>query len=134
MLGLDNANSTEMDPATPHPVISLLSEQGQVENKGGTMRLGAYNCLLSPHTKAYQAYGKPVISERHRHRFEFNNLYKEACEKEGLVLSGILENDELCEVAEIKGHPWMLGVHTTPSSSPSRAPPTRSSATSSPQL
>lgn len=114
VLGLDNANSTEMDPATPHPVISLLSEQRQVENKGGTMRLGAYNCLLSPNTKAYQAYGKPVISERHRHRFEFNNLYKEACEKEGLVLSGVLENDELCEVAEVKGHPWMLGVQYHP--------------------
>ncbi|HEY5259710.1 MAG TPA: CTP synthase, partial [Rhabdochlamydiaceae bacterium] len=70
VLGLDNANSTEMDPATPHPVISLLSEQQQVENKGGTMRLGAYNCVLSPDSKAFKAYGKPIISERHRHRFE----------------------------------------------------------------
>lgn len=114
VLGLDNANSTEMDPATPHPVISLLSEQRQVENKGGTMRLGAYNCLLTPDSKAFKAYGKPIISERHRHRFEFNNLYKEACEKEGLVLSGVLENDELCEVAEVKGHPWMVGVQYHP--------------------
>ena len=114
VLGLDNANSTEMDPATPHPIISLLSEQRGVENKGGTMRLGAYNCQLAPGSKAFKAYGTPLISERHRHRWEFNNLYKEACEKEGLLLSGTLENENLCEVAEVKGHPWMVGVQYHP--------------------
>jgi CTP synthase len=114
VLGLADANSTEMDPNTPHPVVSLLTEQQGVENLGGTMRLGAYNCLIKPGSKAEKAYGKKIISERHRHRWEFNNNYKEACEKKGLILSGILESSHLCEIAEVKDHPWMIGVQFHP--------------------
>lgn len=114
VLGLSDANSTEVDPHTPHPVISLLSEQKRVSNLGGTMRLGAFNCQLKPGTKAAKAYGCERISERHRHRWEFNNLYKEDCEKRGLILSGILEEGHLCEIAEIKDHPWMVGVQFHP--------------------
>lgn len=114
VLGLNDANSTEIDPNTPHPVISLLSEQRGIDNLGGTMRLGAYNCTLKPNSKAAQAYGTTLISERHRHRFEFNNFFKEACEQKGLLLSGTLENGPLCEIAEVKDHPWMVGVQYHP--------------------
>jgi CTP synthase len=125
VLGLKDANSTEMDPNTPHPVISLLSEQKGVENLGGTMRLGAYNCTLKPGSLAEKAYGSQLISERHRHRWEFNNQYKEACEKQGLKFSGTLENNQLCEIAEVQGHPWMLGVQYHPEfkSKPTEAHP-----------
>lgn len=114
VLGLKDANSTEMDPQTPHPVISLLSEQRDVKNLGGTMRLGAYNCVLLKGSKAHLAYQSDLISERHRHRFEFNNRYKMQCEQKGLILSGTLENDQLGEIAELKDHPWMLGVQFHP--------------------
>jgi CTP synthase len=114
VLGLADANSTEVDPNTSHPVISLLSEQKGIANLGGTMRLGAFPCLIKPGTKAEKAYGSTRISERHRHRFEFNNLYKDECEQKGLILSGILEDGHLCEIAEVKDHPWMLGVQFHP--------------------
>ncbi len=114
VLGLKDANSTEIDPNTSHPVISLLSEQKGLSNLGGTMRLGAFTCLVKPGTKAEKAYGSTQISERHRHRWEFNNLYKDNCEKEGLILSGVLQDGHLCEIAEIKDHPWMLGVQFHP--------------------
>jgi len=113
-LGLKDANSTEMDPDTPHPIISLLSEQRDVKNLGGTMRLGAYNCSLQKGSKAHAAYGRDVISERHRHRYEFNNTFKEQFEKAGLTLTGVMENDQLCEIAEIDDHPWMIGVQYHP--------------------
>lgn len=114
VLGLKDANSTEVDPNTPHPVISLLSEQKGVEALGGTMRLGAYTCLIQKGSKAQKAYGTEKISERHRHRWEFNNLFKEECEKKGMILSGVLENSHLCEIVEIKDHPWMIGVQFHP--------------------
>jgi CTP synthase len=114
VLGLKEANSTEIDPTTPHPVISLLSEQKGVTDLGGTMRLGAYNCLLKPGSKAEKAYQKTLISERHRHRWEFNNVYKERMEQNGVVFSGYLENGHLCEITEIKDHPWMVGVQFHP--------------------
>ncbi|NGX45732.1 MAG: CTP synthase [Chlamydiae bacterium] len=114
VLGHSDANSTEMDPNTPHPIISLLSEQRDVKYLGGTMRLGAHNCLLKKDTHAYAAYQAEVISERHRHRFEFNNAYLEPFREKGLILSGTLENDQLCEIAEIKEHPWMVGVQFHP--------------------
>lgn len=114
VLGLADANSTEVDPNTSHPVISLLSEQKGISNLGGTMRLGAFTCQIKPGTKAEKAYASARISERHRHRFEFNNLYKDECEKKGLTLSGILEDGHLCEIAEVKDHPWMLGVQFHP--------------------
>jgi CTP synthase len=81
---------------------------------GGTMRLGAYPCQIQPGTRAAKAYGTTLISERHRHRFEFNNEFKEACEQQGLVLSGTLEKSHLCEIAEVKDHPWMVGVQYHP--------------------
>ncbi len=114
VLGLDDANSTEIDPATTNPIISLLSEQHHVKDMGETQRLGAYTCRLVPGTKAYTAYSSDVISERHRHRYEFNNKYKEVMQKKGFVISGILEDGNLCEISEVEGHPWMVGVQFHP--------------------
>lgn len=111
---LPDANSTEIDPSTPSPIISLLSEQHSVQDMGGTMRLGNYNCTIKPGTLAHQAYGKNVIGERHRHRYEFDNRYKETLEKLGFVISGTLEDGTLCEISEIADHPWMLGVQFHP--------------------
>jgi len=114
VLNLEDANSTEMDAKTPHPVISLLSEQKDVADMGGTMRLGAYACALKSGTKAHKAYGKDLISERHRHRWEFNNAYKKQFEESGFIVSGVLENNRLCEIAEIANHSWMVGVQFHP--------------------
>lgn len=114
VLGLVDADSTEVDPLTKNPVISLLSEQQGIQDLGGTMRLGAYTCLLKPGSTAEKAYGSTKISERHRHRWEFNNSYKERMEQAGIVFSGYLENGHLCEITEVKDHPWMLGVQFHP--------------------
>lgn len=114
VLGLQGAHSTEVDRNTPHPVISMLSEQKQIQNLGGTMRLGAYPCSIQKDTLAHEAYGETLIWERHRHRYEFNNTYKKAFEEKGMVFSGTLEKGELCEIAEIPDHPWMLGVQFHP--------------------
>lgn len=108
------ANSTEIDPYTPNPVISLLSEQRQVKDLGGTMRLGNYTCTLKSGTKAHKAYGQANIQERHRHRYEYNNKFKEQMEKDGFVVAGTLDSGMLCEIAEIKDHPWMVGVQFHP--------------------
>jgi CTP synthase len=116
-LGLENANSTEINPETPHPVISLLTEQRGVTELGGTMRLGAYRCELQSGTKARQAYGEEVISERHRHRYEFNNAYLEDLTNgAGMVVSGIhkREDHELVEIIEIKDHPWFCASQFHP--------------------
>jgi CTP synthase len=122
--GLKGANSAEFDPRTPHPVIYLLEEwldQGQIIQrrdedtpKGGTMRLGSYPCRLEEGTIAMQAYNKKLISERHRHRYEFNNAYMDILGKEGLVFSGISPDKELVEITELKGHPWFLGCQFHP--------------------
>lgn len=112
--GIEDANSTEIDPYTKNPVISLLSEQRNVQGMGGTMRLGNYNCNLKAGSLANQAYAKDVIGERHRHRYEFNNKYKDEMEKQGFIFTGLLEDGALCEIAEIKDHPWMLGVQFHP--------------------
>lgn len=108
------ANSTEIDAYTKDPVISLLSEQRAVQDMGGTMRLGNFACRLKAGSKAAKAYGKEIIQERHRHRYEYNNKYQAAMEKDGFVLSGTLEGGALCEIAEIHGHPWMVGVQFHP--------------------
>jgi CTP synthase len=125
MLGTDAANSTEFDPETPNPVISLLSEQQGVEDKGGTMRLGSYACRLLPGTKAQQAYGVDDIRERHRHRFEFNNAYREPLERFGLIASGTSPDGSLVEVCEVREHPFMVGTQFHPEfrSRPDRAHP-----------
>ncbi len=114
VLGEKDANSTEMDPKTPNPVISLLEEQEGIEDKGGTMRLGAYPCTIAKDSKAFEAYQSISISERHRHRYELNNRYKEKLEKAGLRLSGTYEKLNLCEIVEVKDHPWMIGVQFHP--------------------
>jgi CTP synthase len=114
VLGLVGANSTEFNVQSPHPVISLLSEQQGIEDKGGTMRLGGYPCALVPGTRAAAAYGQREISERHRHRFEFNNAYRGRFEQAGLVASGISPDGTLVEIAEIVDHPFMLGSQFHP--------------------
>jgi CTP synthase len=114
VLGLKEANSTEIDPTTKEPVISLLSEQKDVQDIGGTMRLGCYPCALKKGSKVEGIYKQDVIEERHRHRFEFNNDYKEAFEKKGLEVVGSLKEGNLCEILELKEHPWMIGVQFHP--------------------
>lgn len=114
VLGWSEAHSTEMDPNTPYPVIALMEEQKKVKKKGGTMRLGAYDCTLAPGSLAQRVYNADKISERHRHRWEFNNVYKSDFEKAGLVLSGINPDKGLVEIIEIKDHPFFIGVQFHP--------------------
>src|SRR3972149_5520851 len=125
MLGTDAVNSTEFDPETPNPVISLLSEQQGVSEKGGTMRLGSYPCRLAPGSKAQAAYGVDEVRERHRHRYEFNNAYRERLDAFGLVASGTSPDESLVEVCEVRGHPFMVGTqfHPASRSRPARPPP-----------
>lgn len=103
-----------MNPECDHPVIDLMEDQKQVTQKGGTMRLGAYACNLSKGSHAYKAYGKSQISERHRHRYEFNNSYKDTYEKAGMSLTGVNPETGLGEIVEIKNHPWFVGVQFHP--------------------
>lgn len=115
VLGITEANSTEMAPETSEPVINLMETQKEVTHKGGTMRLGAWDCTLLPNTLASTVYGNASkISERHRHRFEFNNDYKEALEAKGMVASGINTETALVEIVEIPSHPWFVGVQYHP--------------------
>ena len=113
-LGTDAVNSTENDPETPNPVISLLSEQQGIEDKGGTMRLGSYACRLLPGSRAQTAYGVDEVRERHRHRYEFNNAYKEVLEQFGLVFSGTSPDGQLVEISEVGDHPFMVGTQFHP--------------------
>ncbi len=112
--GLEGANSTEVDERTPHPVIDFLPEQRELEDKGGSMRLGAYPCVLGKGTRAAEAYGTLEISERHRHRYEFNPDYRDQLSEAGLVLSGTSPNGHLVEVVEIAEHPWFVGCQFHP--------------------
>jgi len=114
VLNLEGAASTEVDPKTPHPVIDLMPDQKKITKKGGTMRLGAYDCDLRRKTKASQAYGVLRINERHRHRYEFNNDYLEQIEKNGLIPSGRNPDSGLVEIVELKDHPWFVGVQFHP--------------------
>jgi CTP synthase len=113
VLKLD-ASSTELTPATKHPVIDLMEEQKKITAKGGTMRLGAYACRLKKGSKAANAYGETLIQERHRHRYEFNNAYLERMEAAGLRAVGINPESNLVEVVELKDHPWFIGVQYHP--------------------
>ncbi|MCH7811304.1 MAG: CTP synthase [Chloroflexi bacterium] len=113
-LGSNEANSSEFAPETPHPVISLLSEQEGVEEKGGTMRLGYYPCRLVPGTKTHKAYGVDEIAERHRHRYEFNNAYRETLAEAGLLASGLSPDGQLVEICERTDHPFMVGSQFHP--------------------
>ena len=110
----EDANSTEFDRSTPHPVIDLLPEQRGIGNLGGTMRLGLYPCHLTPGTHAAEAYGQPIVEERHRHRFEFNNTYRDSLGEKGLVFSGLSPDGRLVEIAEIADHPYMVGSQFHP--------------------
>jgi len=112
--GLKDANSTEVEPATPHPVIDLMTAQKSLTHKGGTMRLGAYPCVLAEGSVAAKTYGKKKIAERHRHRYEFNNAYREAIESHGMRLSGISPDGTLVEVVEISDHPWFVACQFHP--------------------
>jgi CTP synthase len=114
VLGLKDANSTEIDKETSHPIISLLNEQKSVENLGGTMRLGAFPCQLHETSRSRKAYGTTCISERHRHRYEFNSKYQADFEKHGALIAGTQPERGLCEVIEIVNHPWMVGVQFHP--------------------
>lgn len=112
--GLNKANSSEFDPATPYPVIDLLPEQRNVKEKGASMRLGAWPCVVEPDSFAFTAYGQKKISERHRHRYEFNNDYKKTVTDKGLRITGISPDGRLAEIVEIKDHPWFLGCQFHP--------------------
>jgi CTP synthase len=114
VLGLTQANSLEMDPKTPDPVIHLMEGQKKVTHKGGTMRLGAWTCDLKPGTLAHRVYGVAQIAERHRHRFEFNNKYLAAIEAHGMIASGTNIENQLVEVVEVPDHPWFIGVQYHP--------------------
>ncbi|MCF7925468.1 MAG: CTP synthase, partial [Candidatus Izimaplasma sp.] len=111
---LENAHSTEFDSDTPHPVIDYLPEQYEGIDMGGTLRLGLYDCLIKEDTLAHRLYGKDVIAERHRHRYEFNNTYKEKLETCGLIFSGINPKTNLAEMIELKDHPFFIGSQFHP--------------------
>lgn len=113
VLGLE-ASSTELNPKTKNPVIDMMEEQKKITIKGGTMRLGTFNCKLKKGSKAYVAYGESLIEERHRHRYEFNNKYLEQIEEAGLKATGVNPDSGLVEVVELKDHPWFVGVQYHP--------------------
>ena len=127
--GLKDANSTEFHPETPHPVVSLMEEQKKLTTKGGNMRTGAYPCKLFKDSLSFQAYKQEVISERHRHRFEFNNAYRSELESKGLRIGGINPESDLVEIVEIAEHPWFVAVQFHPEfkSKPNAAHPLFSS-------
>ena len=112
--GVGDANSTEFDPSCKNPVIDLMEAQRELDDKGGTMRLGAYPCVVAEGSAAHEAYQATEISERHRHRWEFNNAFREPLQKAGLRLSGLSPDDQLVEIVEIPDHPWFLGCQFHP--------------------
>jgi CTP synthase len=114
VLGLEGAHSTEVNPKTSFPVIDKMNTQKGITNKGGTMRLGAYPCKLKKGSKIFDVYGKEMISERHRHRYEFNNQYLEQFEEAGMKATGINPENGLVEIIEIPDHPWFIGVQFHP--------------------
>ena len=125
VLGLEGANSTEMDPETPYPVIDLLPEQKEVEDLGGTMRLGAQAVEVAEGTRARDAYDEPVVHERHRHRYEVNNQYRPRLIEGGLVVSGTFQEGRLVEIVELPEHPWFVASQFHPEfkSRPTRPAP-----------
>ena len=114
VMGLPQANSSELDPDTPDPVIHIMPDQRGVTNLGGTMRLGAYPCRPQTNTRTMAAYGPGEVSERHRHRFELNNAYREALESSGFIIGGVSPDGNLVETGEVAGHPFMVGVQFHP--------------------
>ena len=114
VVGIKNANSLEFDLESENPVISIMDEQVHVDQKGGTMRLGKYPCTLDVNTKAYEAYQENLIYERHRHRYEFNNNYRDLAVKNGLAIAGVSPDNKLVEIVEIKDHIFAVGVQFHP--------------------
>lgn len=114
VLGLEGAHSAEIDPSTPYPIIDLLPEQKDIEDLGGTLRLGLYPCKLQEGSKAYQAYENEVVYERHRHRYEFNNEFRQQMEEAGFVFSGTSPDGRLVEIIELKDHPWFVASQFHP--------------------
>ena len=114
LAGLQHANSSEFDAETPHAVIDLLPEQRSIQEKGGTMRLGLFPCKLLPGTLAYTAFEQSVVHERHRHRYEFNNDYRDSLSAKGLIVSGTSPDGKLVEIIELQGHPWFVGTQFHP--------------------
>jgi len=114
ILGYEGANSAEINPETAYPVIDLMPDQKDIDEKGGTMRLGVYPCKLSKNTNSFAAYEEGLIYERHRHRYEFNNEYRKALTDAGLVISGTSPDDRLVEIVEVKDHPWFVAVQFHP--------------------
>ena len=112
--GLTDADSSEFNPATPHRVIYKLRELRGIDDLGGTMRLGAYPCMLSPGSHTFRAYGQTEISERHRHRYEFNREYEETLVAHGLKIVGVSPDNNFVEVVEVEGHPWFVGCQFHP--------------------
>jgi CTP synthase len=125
VLGFEDANSTEFDKSTQHPVIALMGDQAAIRQRGGTMRLGSCPCVLTPDSLARQAYDLDVVHERHRHRYEFNNDYRTTFEDNGFLLTGLSPDDQLVEIIEWPDHPWFLAVQFHPEfqSKPTRAHP-----------
>ena len=114
VLDLEDANSSEFDRGSEHPVIDLMLDQRSITDMGGTMRLGLYPCLLQKGTKAAAAYGVPRVDERHRHRFEFNNAYRDSFIEHGMLFSGLSPDGKLVEIAELADHPYMVGSQFHP--------------------
>lgn len=125
VVGLKGAHSSELDSTTPYPVIDIMPEQKEIDNKGGTMRLGLYPCKLTDGTKSFIAYQQDLIHERHRHRYEVNNAYREALEENGMIISGISPDRVLVEMIELKNHPWFVATQAHPEfkSRPNKAHP-----------
>ena len=113
-MGMEGANSTEFDKETEFPVIDLMEKQKEIKKMGGTMRLGAYDCRIIEGTKTAEAYQESEIQERHRHRFEFNNEYRDELTENGLVISGTTPDDFLVEIVELPDHPWFIGCQFHP--------------------
>jgi CTP synthase len=125
VIGLEGANTTEIEPNCAHPVVCLLDEQYDITHLGGTMRLGAYPCTLKEESLAHEAYGSRMIRERHRHRYEFNNQYRAQFEEHGMDFTGTSPDGQLVEVVELSGHPWYVAVQCHPEfrSKPTKAHP-----------
>ena len=114
VLGLTGAHTSEVDPNTPYPVIDLMPDQQHIDEKGGTMRLGKYPCRLSRDSVAFAAYGEENIFERHRHRYEFNNAYRDLFVEGGMRIGGVNPERDLVEIVELPNHPWFVGVQYHP--------------------
>ena len=114
VLGYADAHSIELNPETTHPVIDLMPDQNGVTDIGGTLRLGSYPCVLKKDSKAYELYGKETIQERHRHRYEVNNEYRDELEEKGMVLSGISPDGRIVEMIELKDHPFFVATQAHP--------------------